>query len=661
MSHFRFKAAGCFLVAAGLLVSEASAEVLYHQTFTNNADGDVDAALGDYGVAHYRGTKGRDRAAARVVRPEASKPKGSVQDVNAASPHRNDNLPDTGLVRIGLKPGDRVLMFVPFDGAVGHGGAQHPGPIKASGASDLAWRMTFGNSKSPTIHLAVRRGDQWYVQARGTQVKGGSGVLSADLLDGQARWEPLKLVAERALKIDDGGPVVWDDLDGAITALGYYAQNDGSGPQTIRVDNWVLTGQGVTELLPPGSTPLEPQAKPAVGPLPHETRVGPPNAYTTFGIYGASPESPDGSRLIYTALDEDELSRYDDLARGSLWVCNTDLTDHRKLRDVEFPVRVHNGVFQQWVDHDSIGYSGGHHFAGDVYIVNADTGETEWGPYTGAMLGDNNYGGYVFISVWSPESNVGEAGLYELNTATGEIKQIVTTREIAEQYNEQWDDGTDDPRGWFVAHPKFSTDGSLIAFTVSTNNMFDRNYTKYGNTKGKQHLFTARRDGSDLREWGIDKPMHFDWYNERLLWGADIGIDDEFAETALYEMRTWSRDKRVVETLAGPGCHVAKSPDGQWFAGETWYRSNPVRMKLYRRGELEPTAILFEHPFSDITWTTHRAHVNPAFSRDSQKLYYKRAVTEDRVQTFVVDLAAVTGAANESSEESGSISVAEPG
>ncbi|MEO1235384.1 MAG: hypothetical protein AAFX76_01205 [Planctomycetota bacterium] len=649
----RFHLSRAAAVAGGLLAFSVAtppvwADVLYHQTFTNNADGDVSAALGGYGIAHHRGTKGRDRGTAKVVRHEASKPQVPAEDVHAAAPHRNDSQPDAGLVRIGLKPGDRVLMFVPLDGATLRSGGQHPGPIGVAGASGLSWQMVFGNSNSPRIQLAVRRGERWYVQARGTPVKGGNTALSVELLDEQAMWQPLAFASEQTLRPGDGEASAWADLDGPITALGYYAQNDGEQPQTIRVDNWRLTGQpGVA---PPSSAvpsepPVEPQAAPTFGPLPHETPVGPPGAYTTFGIYGESPESPDGSRLLYTMLDRDELSPFDDLARGSIWVADTDLENHRKLRDIEFPVRVHNGVFQQWVDHDSIGYSGGHHFAGDVYIVNADTGETEWGPYTGAMLGDNNFGGYVFISVWSPESNLGEAGLYELNTATGEIKQIVTTREIAEVYNERWDDGTDDPRGWFVAHPKFSTDGTHIAFTISTNNLFDRNYTRYGNTKGKQHLFTARRDGSDLREWGIDKPMHFDWYNERLLWGADIGIDDGFEETRLYEMRTWSRDKRVVETLAGPGCHVAKSPDGQWFAGETWYRSNPVVMKLYRRGELEPTAILFEHPFADITWTTHRAHVNPAFSRDSTKLYYKRAVSDELVQTFVVDLADVAGPA----------------
>lgn len=662
MSSFALKnvaTAGVFVLTA-LSASDVSAEVLYSQTFTNNADGDVDAALGDYGVAHYRGPDGKDRAGSRVVRPEASKPKGSAEDVNAAAPHRDGGQPDAGLVRIGLKPNDRVLMFVPFDSAPVRGGGRHPGPIDIGDATDLSWRMTFGNSNSPTIHVAARRGERWVVQAEGTRVKGGSGVLTVDLLDSQAEWKPLALAADRTLEVDGGDAILWGDLDGPITALGYYAQNDGDGPQAIRTDNWVLTGQGVSMTSGPGSASVEPAAKLVVGPLPHETPVGPPGVYTTFGIYGASPESPDGSRLVYTVLDDSELSPYDDLARGSLWVCNADLSGHRKLRDIEFPVRVHNGVFQQWVDHDSIGYSGGHHFAGDVYVVNADTGETEWGPFTDAMLGDNNHGGYVLISVWSPDSNVGEGGLYELNTTTGDLKQIVTTREMAEQYNEQWDDGTDDPRGWFIAHPKYSTDGSHIAFTVSTNNMFDRGYARYGNTKGKQHLFTARRDGSDLREWGIDKPMHFDWYDEQHLWGADIGIDDGFDETDKYEMRVWSRDKRVVETLAGPGCHVAKSPDGRWFAGETWYHSNPVVMKLYRRGELEPVAILFEHPFADITWSSHRAHVNPAFSRDSRRLYYKRPVSDDLVQTFVVDLAGIANTQAEPPTDTDLVMTAEP-
>ncbi|MEM7624181.1 MAG: hypothetical protein AAF333_00990 [Planctomycetota bacterium] len=87
---------------------------------------------------------------------------------------------------------------------------------------------------------------------------------------------------------------------------------------------------------------------------------------------------------------------------------------------------------------------------------------------------------------------------------------------------------------------------------------------------------------------------------------GEVGIDDDYQETRRYEMRRWTLKKRVAETLAGPGCHVAKSPDGKWFAGETWYNSDSVVFKLYRRGGMEPEAEIFSHPFADTTWASHR-------------------------------------------------------
>ncbi|MEM8873553.1 MAG: hypothetical protein AAGD32_04775 [Planctomycetota bacterium] len=624
------------VVAVLLFASAAPAEVLYRQTFTNNADGDVNAALADYDVEHFRTLKARDRGGAKVVRPESSKPDGAVGDVNASSPHRDDAKPEAGVVRIGLKSGDRVLMGVPFE----------PG-LDLADATSLTWTMYFGNSNSPQIRAAARRGDRWYVQAEAEGLVGGSAALEVDLLDDEASWIPLALVEGQKLAFD-GEAASWSTLSGPLTGLGYFADNDGDVTQTIRTDTWTLNGEGVAvEPLRAARGGVEP-VEITHGPLPHERRIGPEDAYTTLGIYGQSPESPDGTRVLYTVLDRSELSEHDDLARGALWISDVDGSNTRKLRDIEFPIRVHNGVFQQWIDNDTVAYSGGHHFAGDVYLVNADTGETEHGPFEGAMLGDNSYDGYVLISVWDDAGNAAPQGLHELDSRTGRVKMLFTTSELATIYNEQWDDGSDDPRGWFIAHPKFSTDGSHIAFTVSTNNMLDRSYTSYGNVKGKQHLFTAVRDGSDLRYWGIDKPMHFDWFDEDKLWGADIGVGQAIKEAdASHLMRVWDRDKNLVETVAGVGCHVARSADGRWYAGESWYRSNPVVMRLYRHGEMEAAAVLFESPYPDIVWETHRAHINPAFSHDSKRLYYKRPVGPNLVQAFVVDVDDVAAAGNQ--------------
>ncbi|MEM7624180.1 MAG: hypothetical protein AAF333_00985 [Planctomycetota bacterium] len=363
-SRIRWKLFGCgaVVIAVGTIAGPAAGgDVLFHQSFTNNADGKVNAAGADYGLFHFRGPEAADRSGAKTIRPEKSKPAGPAENVNAKPPHRNDALPDAGMVRIGVKPGDQVLLYTVFDRAVNIGSG-----------SDVTWDMVFGSSKSPVI----QRGGQWYVLKTGQAVKGGQSILSTAITGPGVMWRKLDFVPDRVLTIESTA-IPGSEIEGQLTAAGFFSVNNTETTQTIRTDNWQLSGGGATlggavePAEEPSSTP------PALGPLPHGVRVGPTDRYTTFGIYGASPESPDGTRVLYTALKRTELSEYDDLARGALWLCDPDGTNHRKLRDIEYPVRVHNGVFQQWGDHDSIAYSGGHHFAGDVYVINADTGETE--------------------------------------------------------------------------------------------------------------------------------------------------------------------------------------------------------------------------------------------------------------------------------------------
>ena len=60
-------------------------------------------------------------------------------------------------------------------------------------------------------------------------------------------------------------------------------------------------------------------------------------------------------------------------------------------------------------------------------------------------------------------------------------------------------------------------------------------------------------------------------------------------------------------------------------------------MGIYRRGESEPVATCFDHAYGDITWG-RRYHENPAFSRDSRRLYFWEAVSEQKVEARYADL-----------------------
>lgn len=363
-----------------------------------------------------------------------------------------------------------------------------------------------------------------------------------------------------------------------------------------------------------------------------EIRVCLEDQYASFGIYNVSPESPDGSRIAYVVYDY-----YPDpnrlVAPVSLWVCDRDLKNRRMVKRLEDVTCNHNGAGQIWVDNDSIAYSGTHiykvngrYLKRSVRVVNVDTGKVEHGPFSGGWVGDS-HGGKVLFHIQDHDTNLGKRGLYELNTKTGDVKLLFTPEQF-EKYKDQWT-GSDDPAGWFFAHAQYSADGTHLSFTVRTRG-----------TQGRQHLFSCRADGSDLIQWGPDKPMHFHWFDEATIWGSDSEVNDGQPDNQF--CRRWSRNKTFIETLAGPGCHTAAGPGRKMFAGETWYGTDTIELYIYRRGETKPAATVFSHPFSEITWQG-RGHVNPSFSRDGKRIYYNRAVSNELKQPFFCDISNLAG------------------
>lgn len=355
-----------------------------------------------------------------------------------------------------------------------------------------------------------------------------------------------------------------------------------------------------------------------------EIPVGPQGEYTAFGIYNACPESPDGKRIIFIRFKTSPLGGPRN-APVELWICNRDLTGYRKIKDLEANADNHNGAFVQWVDNDSIAYSGNQSGNGDVYVVNADTGETEFGPYKGACVGDNTFGTQFLMAVRSRKSNVGPQGLYWVDGATGEVQLIFRNTDFA-SYAEKFK-ATNGPEEWYPTHPHLSTDGSHIFFKMATPR--------------EQFLFICRVDGSELVYWGPGKPMHTHFYDEETIWGADNNVPDRTPNNMHF--KRWRSDKTYLGTLAGVGCHTAMSPDKKWFLGESWYNSNPIVLRLYAAGETTARAELFSCPFTEMVWE-YRGHVNPSFSRDGKRAYYNRAVSNSLKQATMVDISRIVEA-----------------
>ncbi len=364
-------------------------------------------------------------------------------------------------------------------------------------------------------------------------------------------------------------------------------------------------------------------------PVLKEIPVGPAGKFSSFGMYDQSPESPDGKRIAYIVLDE-PFTPTNNLIYYSLWVCDSNFENHREVIKSPTPTNCHNGGFIQWVDNDSLAMCGSHGVDPHrkILVVNVDTGKIEHGPFTGGFLGDDNYGGKVLMNITS-ESELGEKGLYELDTISGKTRCIFKQSDFAYCYEKYKWSGQPDTDKWNFSHSKYSRDGSHLLFTIDTGR------------GGCQHLISCKSDLTDIRIWGrldvdkgADKPLHKFWYDGDTI----VGVDQETEDGTPHDLtvKRWDRDANYIETLAGYGCHIGMSPDKKWIASENFYRTEPVYLMIYKSGELVPSAIVFNYPDGYATWKLS-GHVNPSFSRDSKRIYYSRPVDGKLIQAYCCD------------------------
>ena len=79
---------------------------------------------------------------------------------------------------------------------------------------------------------------------------------------------------------------------------------------------------------------------------------------TTFGIFGTSPESPDGKRICYVRYlsvpDDDKWKKLG--IQSELWICDHNLSNHNKLAEL-LVKPLHNGAQAFWIDNQRICYS----------------------------------------------------------------------------------------------------------------------------------------------------------------------------------------------------------------------------------------------------------------------------------------------------------------
>lgn len=354
-------------------------------------------------------------------------------------------------------------------------------------------------------------------------------------------------------------------------------------------------------------------------------RVGLPGQLALLSYYNTTPESPDGTRIAYVVKDA-VTPDYDDggWVPGSLWICDRDLTNHRKVRDLA-SVNSHNGVSALWIDNSRIAIN--EH--GSVSVIDASSGERLQGPYEGG-LGHNSFDNHILLNA-GKGNPYGPSGIYEINADTGEIK-LLRSDVSHEVFKSMFPEGYNpDPTTWKTLHLQYSPSGTHISYR------FDCAHKSYvGNSRQEEYklLLTMNRDGSEPVKFG-PKPMHFSWFDDESIAGHDNQIDDGHPNDK--SVRRWDRHGQFIETLAGYGNHLGFSNDREFYATESWYGTVPVVLRVYRRGEKHPMLQTVVSRDRRTTWEL-RYHVNPSFSRDGRRVYFHYSAEPGVIQASYIEI-----------------------
>ena len=392
-----------------------------------------------------------------------------------------------------------------------------------------------------------------------------------------------------------------------------HGNNENSWTHISEIEVYGLKG---TKYIPPPRRKLE------ISPGVKCVKVAKKTLFSGYGYYGISPESPDGKNIAYIQFKKNP-QKLGSWCNISLIVVDCNLKKYRHIVDIT-DVRTHNTACPVWVDNMLIAFQSGKR---SCYIVDINTKKIKWGPLDGT-LNHNTFKGKVLISSDYLENNLGKKrGLYEFDCYTGQKRLIITHDELIQKNRNNLKDPDEKIGQWIIQHAQYTPDGKVVAI-------------KFLNYRANEEpLITFKRDGSDMIFFGR-QPMHCQWFDNNTLFGHDDRVNDGSENN--YNLKRWDRKGKMIEVLAGRGCHPAMSPDKKWFATESWYKSNPVALYLYKRGEIKPRAVLMNTWLSNPIWKL-QAHVNPSFAQDGKRVYFFNPVSEKCCQAYYADISQYIG------------------
>lgn len=342
-------------------------------------------------------------------------------------------------------------------------------------------------------------------------------------------------------------------------------------------------------------------------------RLTSPDEFCTFGPYATSPESPDGSRIVYTKFPEKPT---DDgwNHRAEVWISDHDGGNHRKLADCG-ELNVHNGAEASWVNNQLIVANRvKHQGKTGVAVIDAEEGEVVHGPIEGAMYWHEAHEGRILLGVNKPGGELGQ-GLWVLDAKSGETEHLARMEDFHHYADSM--DTEDDPENWTFAHPEWHPDGSLISVMVFTDNWSAR-HQFFLSPQGEIEGFFGQGSG---KHSGYAHPS---FYDDTTLYGYYRG------KTIRANL-----EGEEIKTIGGEGIHPDLSPNRRWVAGEARVGNEDI---IYAYPEGSTRGIEIDRtPHIHVTRELG-AHINPSWNYDGTRLYYLKGNADGYAECWYAEL-----------------------
>jgi hypothetical protein len=328
----------------------------------------------------------------------------------------------------------------------------------------------------------------------------------------------------------------------------------------------------------------------------------------TFSVqtyFDVCPESPDGKYIVYSRFTGGIPGRMCESPKQGHVVLVERESGRERIIGSFAAAFGHTGAYTLWIDRDHAAYQD----VSELCIVNVVSGTTR--RLKGACQMYDPVAGAIFQNA---DMNVEKRdempqGFYRLDLSSGRISKVIGIEDIAElSFVKSL--GTPDK----VTHAKWSPKATRAAGRVDGVRQ---------DGKGRYpFIFTCRPDGSDFIPFkyysngNIDKPMHWNFYDEHSIYGYDVARSDR-------PCCRWALDGAFIEILhEGDGNHGAVSKNGDYFVTDSWYGVEPRRVMFYRKGDRKPV-VLAEMTNSKLV------DAHPALSGDGRRAYFNRSRQED--------------------------------